>query len=76
MITLFANSSHQEAIIPCKKLIQISKSIFDQTKKRHDFYDYMADELSLVKVYIFQLLFPKIDLYKNQLTKKCQGIID
>ena len=52
VITSFATGEYEQAIIPCKKLIIKSKAIYDLNKKRLDFYDYMADELTLVKAYL------------------------
>lgn len=52
ILTHFANSDYEGSVIPCKKLIHISKCLYDEEKKRSEFYEYMADELTLVKAYL------------------------
>lgn len=55
----FATGEYEGSLLLCKKLIQKSRAIYDLSQKRPDFYDYIADELTLVKAYL------KIDQVKR-----------
>jgi hypothetical protein len=52
IVQLFTDFKYQAAVIPCKRVVQVSQAVYERVSRTDSLYEWFGDQLLQVKVFI------------------------